>query len=92
MTIRAFVLASFVAGAVPVLTASDAQAQSCDELWYQRNSIYKAAGYCFKTARAIQTFGNAGCAYDNEYDLPLSANQRQIIDQIVREERERGCR
>src|SRR5215831_1675923 len=32
--------------------------QSCSELWHQRNSIYRAAGYCFSTQRAIATFGN----------------------------------
>ncbi|HRY02252.1 MAG TPA: YARHG domain-containing protein, partial [Beijerinckiaceae bacterium] len=26
-----------------------AYAQSCGELWYERNAIYKDAGYCFKT-------------------------------------------
>jgi len=62
------------------------------QLWYQRNSIYKAAGYCFKTARAIRTFGNAGCMYDSEYSLPLSYNQRATINRIVQAERDLGCR
>ena len=90
MTIRAFALALLVV--VPVLVASDAQAQSCGDLWYARNSIYKQAGYCFKTARAIRTFGNAGCSYDSEYSLPLSSRQRWRIDQIVSAERSMGCR
>jgi hypothetical protein len=30
-----------------------ANAQSCGDLWYERNEIYQRAGYCFKTARAI---------------------------------------
>ena len=59
MTIRAVALVSLMACAIPVVTASEAQAQSCGELWYRRNSLYKQAGYCFKTARAIRTFGNA---------------------------------
>lgn len=90
MMTRALVLASLVAGAVPVLTASDAQAQSCGDLWYRRNSIFKAAGYCFKTARAIRAFGNAGCSYDSEYDVPLSARQRALAAAIG-EERALGC-
>ena len=90
MIVRAFALAALVA--VPVLTTSAVQAQSCGELWYARNSIYKQAGYCFKTARAIRAFGNAGCMYDSEYSLPLSSQQRWRIDQIVSAERSMGCR
>src|SRR5690349_15037948 len=41
--------------------ATTAQAGICDDLWVQRNSIYKAYGYCFKTPKAINYFGNAGC-------------------------------
>ncbi len=64
---------------------------SCQELWYQRNALYKDAGYCFKTARAIRTFGNAGCLYDSEYDMRLSAGMRQTIEEIRRAERYKGC-
>ena len=72
-------------------TASVVQAQSCDELWVQRNSIYKAARYCFKTDRAIRYFGNQGCRYNNEGSIPFSRAQRNRIDQIVRAERRLGC-
>ena len=93
----ASVVAVLVAGLVPTLTASSVSAQgysgySCAELWYQRNAIYKAAGYCFKTPRAISTFGNAGCQYDSEYDLPLTPRQRAVINAITRAERDQGCR
>jgi hypothetical protein len=71
--------------------ASAAQAQ-CQQLWVARNTIYKNAGYCFKTDRAIRYFGNAGCAYDDEGSLPLSGWQRQRIAQILAEERANGCR
>ena len=67
-------------------------AQSCQELWYERNSYYKEAGFCFKTTAAIRAFGNAGCQYDNENDVPLSAAVRARIDQIIRAERASGCR
>ena len=90
MTLRALACLSLVVGAVPIL-AVEAKAQSCSELWYRRNSIYKQAGYCFKTARAIQTFGNAGCSYDSEYDIPLSARQRGIVAAIREQERDQGC-
>jgi hypothetical protein len=69
-----------------------AYAQSCQALWYERNSYYKEAGYCFKTTPAIRAFGNAGCQYDNERDLPLSTAVRARINQIVRAERALGCR
>jgi YARHG domain len=74
-----------LAGATPVL------AQSCDEFWYQRNMIFKEAGYCFKTARAIRNFGNAGCRYDDQADVPLSARQRAEIAEITAMERARRC-
>jgi hypothetical protein len=62
------------------------------ELWYERNSIYKAAGYCFRTPRAISAFGNAGCVYDSEYDVPLSPRQRRRVQSIRALERDLGCR
>lgn len=68
-----------------------AQMGSCDDLWTERNEIYKGAGYCFRTRRAISTFGNAGCQYDNEADVPLSHSQRQRIGAIRATERDLGC-
>ncbi|PZN95160.1 MAG: YARHG domain-containing protein [Hyphomicrobiales bacterium] len=68
-----------------------AWAETCDDLWYARNEIYKAQGYCFRTRRGIEAFGNAGCRYDNAEDLPLSNSQRRSIAEIQREERARRC-
>jgi hypothetical protein len=68
-----------------------ARAESCDDLWYARNEIYKAQGYCFRTRRGIEAFGNAGCQYDNVEDVPLSNSQRRTISDIQREERARRC-
>ncbi len=34
----------------------DLSSSGCDDLWYRRNAIYKAGGYCFKTPRAIAQF------------------------------------
>ncbi len=75
-----------------LLVGTVARAQSCGELSYRRNAIYKDAGYCFKTAEQIRNFGNAGCQFDSQADVPLSANQRAEIADIVRAEREYGCR
>lgn len=71
--------------------ATSARAETCDDLWYARNEIYKAQGYCFRTRRGIEAFGNAGCQYDNAEDLPLSNSQRRTIADIQREERARRC-
>jgi hypothetical protein len=75
-----------------VAFSAGAAEASCASLWRERNQIYKDAGYCFKTARAIRAFGNAGCQYDSINDVPLSANQRAIVSDIVEQERMMGCR
>ena len=64
---------------------------TCQRLWVERNSIYKAAGYCFNTPRGVRYFGNAGCSYDNVRDVPLSDSDRSRIARIVAEERSIGC-
>lgn len=87
---KSLIIMAFVA-----VTGSGASAQSraetCAGLWTARNEIYKAQGYCFRTQRAIASFGNAGCQYDNIDDVPLSANDRRRIDDIVRQERDLRC-
>lgn len=89
---KPILLASAIGLALPLLSAATpAAAQSCEALWYQRNEIYKAQGYCFRTQRGIRAFGNAGCQYDNMEDVPLSANQRRLVAEIQREERAYGC-
>jgi hypothetical protein len=64
---------------------------TCDQLWVARNSIYKAHGYCFKTERAIQHFGNGGCTFQNEGDIPLTQAERSLIAQYGAQERAQGC-
>jgi hypothetical protein len=85
----ALAAALLMTGAVALATY--AGAQSCQELWVERNSMYKEAGYCFKTSRAIAYFGNAGCMYDDEAALPLPRWKRARIAEIVRLERRLGC-
>jgi hypothetical protein len=91
MNWRTTAATALLAAALAAAAASIAYAQSCHDLWVERNSYYKEAGYCFKTARAIRYFGNAGCIYDNEADVPLSPSVRRRIAQIVRLERALGC-
>lgn len=84
-------LLTFLTGAVTVLATGPAAAQSCDQLWYERNAIYKQEGYCFKTQRAIAAFGNSGCRYDIEAQVPLSPGERGRIATIADMERAHGC-
>jgi hypothetical protein len=71
---------------------SPAQAQSCPQLWAERNGYYKDYGYCFRTQRAIQYFnGNGGCRYSNEGAVPFPPAIRARVNQIVRAERALGC-
>ena len=51
----------------------------------------RRAEISFKTSRAISAFGNAGCRYDNEYNVPLSQKDRNLVEAIQREERYRRC-
>ena len=76
----------------PVVQADPpSDTSECENLWRERNAIYKSAGFCFKTSRAISVFGNAGCSYDNIGDVPLSENQRRTVARIVSEERSSAC-
>lgn len=93
---RAFLLSALLAASVMstglAVSAANAQDGACFRLWVARNSIYKANGYCFKTDRAISYFGNAGCVYDYEGDIPLSRYDRARIARIQAQERDLGCR
>ena len=64
----------------------------CDEFWAERNAVYFEAGYCFRTARAIEAFGrNEGCRFEDIADVPLSARDRRKVAEIVAAERRHGC-
>ena len=77
---------------VPQLAqAQELSSYSCEQLWIERNAIYKDRGYCFRTARAIRMFGNAGCQFDQVEDVPLSRAERRTINDIQAWERRRGC-
>ena len=68
-----------------------ANADICANAWRTRNQIYKDAGYCFKTSRAIAAFGNAGCVHDAIHDVPLSPRQRREVQGLRDYERNMGC-
>lgn len=63
----------------------------CAQLWHQRNSIFKAGGYCFRTPRGVASFANAGCKYDNIVDVPLAEQDRQLVSKIQTTERAKRC-
>lgn len=60
---------------------------SCGQLWYERNKIMANHGYCFKTSRAINTFGRA--CFPPYGKLP--SNFRSVVNEIRGWERRRGC-
>lgn len=76
-----------LAVATLVLSGAGAHAQSCGQLWYQRNAIYADAGYCFQTARARAEFGeNCFPPYGR-----LTPSQQARVNIIQRQEDMRGC-
>ncbi len=88
-----FSVVAVLAAAISVgsLTTAQAQGDTCDSLWVARNAIYKAKGYCFKTPRAINYFGNAGCRFDDEAAVPLTPSDQAAISSIQARERALGC-
>ncbi|MCB4800980.1 hypothetical protein QO001_000160 [Methylobacterium brachiatum] len=70
---------------------SGAMADDCAEAWYQRNLIYKQAGYCFRSQRAIRTFGNTDCRYDVTDRIPLSRQEQATVAELQAFERAHAC-
>ncbi|MCC6136881.1 MAG: YARHG domain-containing protein [Gammaproteobacteria bacterium] len=70
------------------LPVTNAVADSCYDLWYERNLIYAENGYCFKTDLARRTFSDFSCRTDHPR---FSSREQRRIDEIKAEERERGC-
>jgi hypothetical protein len=70
---------------------SVANGPNCSFLYMMRNRIYQEHGYCFTTAAAISTLGNAGCSINNQAAVPLSNIERANIATIQRAEKAKGC-
>ena len=77
-----------LAGASGAAMAQSYAAMSCDQLWYARNSIYAAKGYCFKTARARAVFGPRCFAPFGK----LNTGEQSQVNAIQGWERSKGCR
>jgi hypothetical protein len=54
--------------------------------------VQTARGFCFKTRRALEFFGNAGCMYENDASVPFTGSERDLIARIVAREASLGCR
>lgn len=89
------VLAALVTAAACAAPASagdiQGDAYECKDLWVMRNEIYKNGGYCFKSTKAINYFGNAGCSYDRLGLVPVSNQDRSVLADIKKSERRQGC-
>lgn len=88
---RASLICAIVVVGVEIASTSAPAQSRCERLWVARNQIYKDAGYCFKTRRAIAYFGNAGCQYDDQSSVPLSRGEHARVARLQAEERELGC-
>lgn len=69
----------------------DLEELSCRALWELRNVIYFDHGYCFKTRRAINFFGNDECHVDDAEDIEFSEVEQHNINAIVAVEDDKGC-
>jgi hypothetical protein len=83
------IFVSLFLGCSAALIAGNAMAQSCYDLWYERNAIYDANGYCFSSQLGMDTFDNSDCWTDSPN---FSRAEQRRIDQLRRQERSRGCR
>ena len=73
-----------MATAAPVMPSGDI----CLDLWYERNAIYDANGYCFGSEKGLANFSNEGC-YTS--DPRLNTDEKLRVDAIKAEEARRGC-
>ena len=86
---RRIVLAGIVAVALAtaLLVPAPAFAQSCDQLWHARNSIFAQAGHCFKTPRATAVFGTRCHPPYGQ----LTKAQEARVNAIKAQESQLGC-
>ncbi|MEO8758318.1 MAG: YARHG domain-containing protein [Devosia sp.] len=84
---KLFVIAAL---AVTTLVAlpSVAMAASCYDLWYARNAIYDAHGYCFQTALGMATFDNDDCWTTH---ARLSKKEQKFVASIQYQEKLKHC-
>lgn len=92
MKIRPTVLRALALAALPLLSmpleARSYEDMNCYDLWYERNAIYAAKGYCFESERALRTFGRACFPPYGR----LSPREQDEVRYIKSLEARRGCR
>jgi hypothetical protein len=64
---------------------------NCDFLYTMRNAIYAEHHYCFKTPRAIATFGNQGCLSGDPNAVGLNGIERANAGTILWAEQALDC-
>ena len=69
----------------------DLRQLSCQALYEVRNGIYFQNGYCFKTERALDLFGDDECYVEDMEDVRLNANERNNAALIISVEKQKGC-
>lgn len=74
-----------------VFRKSDLRKFSCSTLWELRNAIYFEHGYCFKTRRAINTFGNDECYIEDAEDIDFNEVEEINISRISAVEKRKSC-
>ena len=73
------------------ISPRDAEKLGCDQLYTVRNGIFASRGYCFKTGRGQDEFGNEGCTYTDQDQVPLNDYERANVRLIQSIEKRRGC-
>lgn len=91
MNFRIGLIATGLAAGIIGMTAFSgaAQAQSCFDLWYERNLIYAENGYCFSTSLGKRTFANYDCWTKNP---KLTRGERNRVAELQSAERRAGCK
>ena len=73
------------------ISAREAEKLGCDQLYTVRNGIFASRGYCFKSGRGQDEFGNEGCTYTDQDQVPLNDYERANVRVIQSIEKRRGC-
>lgn len=87
MTLR--LIAAAAAALLMMAPTTGVAATSCYDLWYVRNAIFDAKGYCFKTALGKQVFDNSDCTTSSP---KFTKKELAAIEAIRAEEKKRGCK
>src|ERR1700712_2574357 len=83
------VVAAVLAAGSLVMLPSMAMAASCYDLWYARNAIYDAEGYCFQTDLGMETFDNDDCYTTHTH---LTKKEQKVVAQIQAQEKAKHCK